>query len=816
MTFSSEPTSGEQTLRLASALARFTGGIAAVALLGSLFLPWFYDGRMRDQPVDAWEAYLVRDLSFAGLGLVAFAAALPLVPRPPSVRARLAAAALVFLGVAQSLLTTNVGFGASVALLAATLVAVTAAVELVPARWMGSLPAPGPRVDRWMGHFVPQTHWPQVDRQGLLGLAERLARLGSRLITSHAARLGWRVVTSSPVLGLVVWWWAQAIPDLAIPGGLDGSWMAGLHVGAQQGLNWGTEVLYTYGPLGYLTVPRLVYPDLAVQSYLFAATAYYGLAVTALWAARRSMPLPVAFLVALVVLECFRLVSPEEQTQFAIVAMCFVWAVGLVESETLRRSRWLPVLMASAGAVAALEVLVKLNSGLTILLLLGGAALTVGSWRRPVGLAAFLTGFVGVLLVLWAAAGQPFANLDDYARTSLEVIAGFTGYMYIEEGNTQWHYLAAGALVVMIVLAAWNLTSGWSVQRRAVLFFLTALVTFSAFKQGFVRHDSHHDRMFFATALLVLVALGWRGRRWTPAFFAVGAATIAFVAVAQPQIYELHNPGVTQERLRANLQALSEPAGSIEQTRAKLRSGQAVPQRLLRLIGRRSVHFHPTEAALAWTYPRLNWRPLPTLQSFVGYTKTLDEMNAEMLRSNRAPQRILRSTESKPFESPRATLEMFCRYTEIAAARGWQVLARGPSRCGAPQMVKRVETRTEEPIRVPAVEADEVLFFRVKGWEPGLKERLRSLLWKPFSRSAVLGGNEVRIATGMGESPNLLSIGRSADYSRDFRMDGGEDSITFRVTTNGVVRPAQSLDRPVTVSFYALPVARPGAATRPR
>lgn len=808
MTFSSEPTSAERQLRLASALSRFIGAIAALALLGSLLLPWFYDRTVvPNQPLDAWEAYLVRDLFFAGLGLVAFVAALPVVPRRPSVAARLATATLVCLAVVHSFMTASLGVGAWLALLAATLVGLAAAVELLPARWIAFLPAPGlGALDRWVGHLVPQTRWPQVHGWQVGDLSERAARARPFL------RLVWRLVTSSPVLGFVVWLWAQSTPSLALGGGIDGSWITALHVGAQQGLNWGTEVIYTYGPLGYLTVPRLGYPDLAVQSYLFAASAYYGLAVTALWAARRSLPLPVAFLVALVVLESFRIVSPDEQTQFAIVAMSFAWAVGLVESEALRSSRWLPLLMVPAGAVAALEVLVKLNSGVTIFLLLGIAALTLGPWRRPVGLVAFLAGFVAALLGLWAAAGQPLANLGDYARTSLEVVAGFSGSMYREEEGMQWEYLAAAALIVMIALAAWNLACGWPARRRAALLILTALVTLSAFKQGFVRHDEYHARAFFATALLVLVTLGWRGRRWTPAFFAVGAAAIAFVGVAQPQIYELHSPEATKHKLRENRQALNEPAAFIEQTRAELRTGEAVPPRLLQLIGRRPVHFHPTEAALAWAYPELNWRPLPTLQNYLGYTETLDEKNAEMLRSGRAPQRILRSTENAPFESPRATLEMFCRYREIDTAGDWQVLARVPSRCGQPRRVTRVETRTEQPIRVPKVEADEVLFFRVRGWEPDLGERLRSLLWKPYSRGVVLGGDESQIATGMGESPNLLGVGRSADYSGDFRMDRHVDAITFRVATNGVLGPPQPLDRPVTVSFYKLSVERPGLA----
>ena len=42
--------------------------------------------------------------------------------------------------------------------------------------------------------------------------------------------------------------------------GLDGSWRLGLSLAAQQGLHFGTDVVFSYGPLGFLAEPNLVYP----------------------------------------------------------------------------------------------------------------------------------------------------------------------------------------------------------------------------------------------------------------------------------------------------------------------------------------------------------------------------------------------------------------------------------------------------------------------------------------------------------------------------------------------------------------------------
>jgi hypothetical protein len=323
------------------------------------------------------------------------------------------------------------------------------------------------------------------------------------------------MATCSPVLAVPVLLVAFPIVPLAPGGGTDGSWITALNLAAHEGLNFGSEIVYTYGPLGFLTVPRLVDPDLARLGFAYVALAYYGLAVTSLWAARRSFPLPVAVGLAIVILECFRIVSPDEQTQFAMVAMSFAWAVGMLRAERLPDSRWWPVILALVGAVAGVELLIKLNAGLTIVLLLGGAAAIAGPWRPPIAPLAFAGGFIASVTAGWLATGQQLSGFDDYLRTSFEVISGFSGYLYTEEGGREWEYLAVAILVPLVVLLAWQASAGWRPLHRLGLLALSALMVFSTFKQGFVRHDGH-SLVFFASIVVVAIALGWRGRSARP------------------------------------------------------------------------------------------------------------------------------------------------------------------------------------------------------------------------------------------------------------------------------------------------------------
>ena len=125
-----------------------------------------------------------------------------------------------------------------------------------------------------------------------------------------------------------------------------------------------------------------------------------------------------------------------------------------------------------------------------------------------------------------------------------------------------------------------------------------------------------------------------------------------------------------------------------------------------------TVHVDPVMASAAYAYPDLDWKPLPIFQSYTAYTSALDGLNADLLRSADAPQRILRNVQpanhtdrlrewiDRPFvdgeflpvsvdgrfrwfESPAAMLETFCRYDEISVTERWQVLARTGRSCGA-------------------------------------------------------------------------------------------------------------------------------------
>ena len=75
----------------------------------------------------------------------------------------------------------------------------------------------------------------------------------------------------TPLLGilltLVTWSLQFAYPAP----GIDASWRGGLYLAAEEGLDYGREIVFTYGPLGFLEEPINWDTTLASISFLFGA-----------------------------------------------------------------------------------------------------------------------------------------------------------------------------------------------------------------------------------------------------------------------------------------------------------------------------------------------------------------------------------------------------------------------------------------------------------------------------------------------------------------------------------------------------------------
>jgi hypothetical protein len=541
------------------------------------------------------------------------------------------------------------------------------------------------------------------------------------------ALLGWRVGMNPPGVGI------------------DASWNAALAMGVHDSLHWGKDLVFTYGPLGFLQTQLVWFTGQTVLSFLYSGLIYVVFCIGLVWALRRRLPLPLACIAAFVAVAVLPLL---ELSLLSAVFAC-VW---LLEDGAERSPRQLDAFVVGAAAFAAPAALIKLSTGplvpLVLLLALIGAR--VGARR----VAAYVVLVAALLAILWVAAGQSLGDVPAFVSHTVQISSGYSSAMLRSTDVAAWKVvaatLAAIALTVALVAAAWlaphrDRLSRWS---WAVI---VALVAFSIYKEGVVRVDAGHLTVYFANACILWVAVGFDvGRRWW-----VPAIAVVVFAVSLPL-----RPAGTADNLdfvsnlhyafdqARNLVSPGRRAAAMESGRHGMKGTYALEPGALRALRGHSVAVEPWEAAAAWAY-RLDWRPLPVIQNYSAYTAALDRLNSEMVESADGPERLLRENQQVvDAEFPTADLDnrfpgwdppeqaraVLCNFVPLYTSERWQVLGRVPERCDPPRLLGTVEAAAGEAVAVPTPGPDGVVFVRIAGAGVAGLERLQTFFFHSGSR----------------------------------------------------------------------------------
>jgi hypothetical protein len=594
---------------------------------------------------------------------------------------------------------------------------------------------------------------------------------------------------------------AWSADTLEIGPGPDPSWRAALHMAAHRDLTFGSDLVFTYGPLGFLSAPEFWYGDTGTLALLYKALFRLGLGVVLFLAVRRSYGAAVGFVIAVVV-------AGTIQGGTTIAVMAFVALVLVLQRD--RADRLSLMVAGAAGALAGVELLVKLSLGIELAALAAVFALAVPAKRmRHLGVAA--GGMIAALLAGWAGMGQDWDALPEYAQHGALIASGYASAMSSEQSGLDWHYPAA-LLVLSIAIAGVLHTSRHLASRqRAGLIALLLVFAFLSFKQSFVRHDVGHAIIYFEALLGGFLALRWRPNRRAVGIVATAALLLVVIAVRT----DLHGETVGRildpvHRARSALDELSPLLSAAERReqesigRFTVLLGDRVDPGTLALLKHHTVDVFPHETAVVWA-AGLRWAPRPVFQSYSAYTQELDALNERAVSSGDAAERILmQNTEAidgrfLSFDEPASTRAVLCRYVEVRATARWVVLRRGPNRCGGGRLVRSVRADWGEPVSVPtSPDRQTVVYVRIDGVEPGGLERLQALLFRPRTREIELDGTGYRLVPGTAGGGLILRAPVGVDLSRPYNL--APNAGTIKVLRG---RKGGSGGQPLRFDFYA-------------
>jgi hypothetical protein len=531
--------------------------------------------------------------------------------------------------------------------------------------------------------------------------------------------------------------------------GLDASWNAGLAMAVEDGLRFGKDVVFSYGPLGFLQGQSIWFGDLAVIAFLYSAALYVVLCTTLVWALRRVLPALVAFLIAFLIVAVLPLL---EQSILVAVLVC------LHALERDRPERATLALAVGGASFSAVEALVKLSTGPVIAALFLIALIGVRARCWQLLLFAALT--LGEISLLWLLAGQSLSTVPAFLENTWQIVSGYSTAMLRQVDVPGWKVTMA-TIAAAIVTAGLVLASTRGLYRdgraRWAGAALMALAAFVVFKEGVVRTDAGHLSLYFSTACVLWIAIPWPRARWW--WMLGGVALIAGVGVP------VRPPG-----LPTNLDAIANVRFAVDQARSLLSSsrrgelaadGRAAMKATYRLDPRtlaalrgHTVAIEPWEIGVAWAY-RLDWKPLPVFQSYSAYTSALDGINTVEVESPRGPDRILRENEPLVYpEFPTADLDnrfpgwdppaqaraVLCHFAPLHTTERWQTLGRVADRCGPPRLIRSTDASPGTAVDVPAPGPNEVVFARIHGAGVGGLEKITTFLLHARLRQAVLDG----------------------------------------------------------------------------
>ena len=530
-------------------------------------------------------------------------------------------------------------------------------------------------------------------------------------ITWGSARWQWGLAAA---IAAVIFWPQSSVDPVAGP---DASWQAGLALARMHNLAWGPELVYTYGPLGFLQ--NTPYYSLG-QSLL--ATIYQPIVVVALFLgiakALRQRHAPMASLIgafattSIVVLLLIGHnwgVPGLEYAESSVLAS-FAWAAVPLLQQSPKRSMVVTTCVA-LGAAAGFQMLVKFT-GIAIVIIALAVSVLV-DWKALGRHCATVGAFAASALMWWVLAGQSLGNLAAWLRYSSDLVSGYSTAMGLP--------LSLGVLPVLAGLGA--LCAIFFLGRREIPLRFMALVGVAGVltaKTAFARLSLLHCYPLLGF-IVVTVAITPLSRTLRRIFVVLVAALLIIeLGASTAGALAFDYPDRTVAAVQAPIQAIDRLVTlalpghvdqRVKQAKARLRALYAIPDHFVKAIGSGTVEIDPTETAAVWAYD-FAWRPVPVFQTHQAYTPTTDNLNSETLTAG--PQFVLsRRSPASPAtgsidgrlevqQSPRYSRALLCNYAVSGVENRWALFTRSGSHCGPLTALSDVRVRENDVIPVPA------------------------------------------------------------------------------------------------------------------
>lgn len=501
----------------------------------------------------------------------------------------------------------------------------------------------------------------------------------------------WRNGFEIGLIGLLVVLFLNLLSWPAVPAdeSLDGSWQLILTYVNQEGLHFGNDVIFTYGPLGSLS-------SFSYSGYNHAGKFAFELfmrlcAVVFLF---RFLPNLRPFVkLGLLFLYLFLLqILPDAYETFFFLGM-LSWASALVLEKPGKKRKPL-ALLAVGVAYLVIASMVKFTLLIAAVFCLGLVASHLFLKGRRLEAAGAAGGYLMGMLALWSLLGQQFADIPNYLYGSYQVAKGYAMSMQLpmdESAPTYFLLLLLSSIALVIIVLKDQLRRkrkrNWYKEAWVSLLLLYLGFFFMVWKQGVVRSDGHIWQFICYVPLVAWFLFPLIKKQSLQVIFgALSVLQFLIMVTALNAFYPEHIPGSPQrfwKQTAAGVNGFLNPGISLDELKQGLvRKDEALRGRysLLNSVGDRSVDVVGDYQGLA-ILSGLDYQPRPVFQSYVANNAYLQSLNRSYWEQKETPEYVIQGLDAidgtMPTQSDSQTLlHLLANYKRVETSGRYVLLAK--------------------------------------------------------------------------------------------------------------------------------------------
>ncbi len=413
--------------------------------------------------------------------------------------------------------------------------------------------------------------------------------------------------------------------------GLDISWQVAINYAWINKLNWGHDLIFSYGPLGFLAtrvgwgVSKWVF---FVFDIFIVFNFFYVFKDFVFKSSERILALIILVSVVLIT-------NPYYGSDLSWVFMFFTffWMYKAHKEQRIWHFFMITLLI-------GLSFYIKLNTALVIIFFYLGFVVNLVIFKSV----SYRKASILVLLtIIWIVLLAFFFNvsIQEYISGSIEIIKGYNDIMYLQENHLVIEDYLIWVLrftIILYIAFVWILIQK---KKYGELYFalISMAFVFLLAKQSLVRNDVQHLYEFFSFAPLVLISgnLLIRGAKLQK-YFNYGILIIFLLALLIKTGTRPLEIAIEERfgKRKDYLQLLKEY--NPEEYRSH-KDKRYIPLNILDKIGHSSIDVFPWDIEYL-IQNKLNFTPRPVFQTYTAYTAYLEDKNYEYYLKN-GPEYVL-------------------------------------------------------------------------------------------------------------------------------------------------------------------------------